>query len=211
MFGNGNGQINMNSDFGNCIYRICLNESIQNIFEVGSWNGEGSTVCVMNSIINKPNSKLYSLEANLDMFNKALHFWSNFNTKDKLILLNGTLHNKIADLNELNKIYNNNIPYFVEHYIPEKKLLETSKLININNIDNIDVIILDGGEYSTEEDFKILINKNPKYICLDDVNVYKCKNIRQMLLDNSEWELYQENLNQRNGWTIFVSKKFVLS
>jgi hypothetical protein len=211
MFGNGNGQINMNSDFGNCIYTICLNESIQNVFEVGSWNGEGSTVCVMNSIINKANSKLYSLEANFDMFNKALNFWKNFNTNDKLLLLNGTLHNKIADRNELDKLYNNNIPYYNEHYIPEKNILETSKIINIDNIDNIDVIILDGGEYSSQEDFNILVNKNPKFICLDDVNVYKCKNIRQTLLDNNDWILYKENLNQRNGWSIFVYNNFLNS
>jgi hypothetical protein len=204
-FGGGNGQINMNSEFGNCIYKICLNENIQNIIEVGSWNGEGSTVCVMNSIINKENSKLYSLEANFEMFNKSKQFWKKYNTKDKLILLNGTLHRKIADINELNILYNNNIPYYTEHYLPEKKILEMSKIINIDNIDNVDVIILDGGEYSTQEDFNILIKKNPKFICLDDVNVYKCKNIRQTLLHNNEWNLYKEKLDQRNGWSIFIS------
>jgi hypothetical protein len=211
IFGIGNGQINMNSDFGMYIYKICLNENIENIFEVGSWNGQGSTVCVMNAIINKPKSKLYSLEANFDMINKAENFWKNFDTKDKLILLNGTLHNKIADINDLNKIYNNKIPYYIEHYIPEKNILETSKIIDIKQIDNIDVIILDGGEYSTQEDYNILINKNPKIICLDDVNVYKCKNIRQMLLNNNEWELYKENLEQRNGWSIFILKTLIQS
>lgn len=74
MFGIGNGQINMDSDFGKLIYTICLNESIQNIFEVGSWNGQGTTICVMNAIINKKISKLYSLEANIDMYNKCLNF-----------------------------------------------------------------------------------------------------------------------------------------
>jgi hypothetical protein len=204
MFGNGNGQINMNSDFGNLIYKLCKNECIQNIFEVGSWNGEGSTICVMNSIINKPNSKLYSLEANTDMYNKSKGFWSKFNTNNKLNLLNGTLHRKIANLNELNTLYNNNIPYFYEHYIPEKNLLETSNIVNIDYINNIDLLILDGGEYSSEEDFNVLIKKNPKVICLDDVNVYKCKKIREILLNNNEWKLYAENLNQRHGWSIFV-------
>jgi hypothetical protein len=202
----GNGQINMNSEFGNSIYNICLNKNIQNIFEVGTYNGQGSTVCIMNAILNKSNSKLYSLESNYDMFCNAKNFWNNYNTKDKLILLNGTLHNKIADINELNKIYNNNIPYYNEHYLPEKKILENGKIINIENINNIDVIILDGGEYTTQEDFNILLSKNPKFICLDDVNVYKCKNIRQTLLNDNEWDLYKENLDQRNGWSIFISK-----
>ena len=123
--------------------------------------------------------------------------------------MNGTLHNKIADINDLNKLYNNQIPYFHEHYIPEKQLLEKSNLINIdniNNINNIDVILIDGGEYTSQEYFNILINKNPKFICLDDVNVYKCKYIREFLLASNEWELYKENLYQRNGWSIFMRK-----
>lgn len=207
IFGTGSGQINMDSTFGKCIYKICLNESIRNIFEVGSWNGQGSTICIMNAIINKSNSRLYSLEASTDMYNNSLNFWKNHDTNYNLILLNGTLHNKIADINELNQIYNNNIPYYFEHYIPEKKLLETSKIINIDKINDIDVIVIDGGEYSSQEDFNILKNKNPKFICLDDVNVYKCKNIRKSLLNDIEWELYTENLEERNGWSIFVSNR----
>lgn len=207
-FGIGNGQINMNSDFGSCIYNIAKDEKIQNILEVGSWNGQGSTVCIMNAIINKPNSKLYSLEANLDMFNIANTFW-NKNINNNLILLNGSLHNKIADITKLNMIYNNNIPYYNEHYIIEKKILENTKIIDITDINNIDMIILDGGEYTTEGDFDVLIKKNPEYICLDDVNVYKCKNIRQLLLNDSNWKLYNENLNQRHGWSIFKSSNTI--
>jgi hypothetical protein len=208
IFGIGNGQINMNSDFGRCIYNIAKDEKIQNILEVGSWNGQGSTVCIMNAIINKPHSKLYSLEANLDMFNIANAFW-NKNINGNLILLNGSLHNKIADITKLNIIYNNNIPYYNEHYIIEKKILENTKIIDISDINNIDMIILDGGEYTTEGDFDVLIKKKPKYICLDDVNVYKCKNIRQLLLNDSNWKLYNENLNQRHGWSIFISTNIV--
>lgn len=93
--------------------------------------------------------------------------------------------------------------------MPEKFLAETSKIINIENIENIDVIILDGGEYSTEEDFNILIKKKPKFICLDDSAVHKCKNIRNHLLHHADWELYKENLSQRNGWSTFVSKEWI--
>lgn len=203
MFTNGNGQINMNSDFGMCIYNICLNNDIKNIFEVGTWNGQGSTVCVMNAIINKQDSILYSIEANNDMFKLSVDFWKKYNTKNKLVLINGSLHNKIVDLKELNIIYNNVIPYYNEHYIPENNLLKISNIVNIDNINNIDVIILDGGEYTTQGDYEILMQKEPKFICLDDVNVYKCKNIRSQLLNDSKWELYKENLNQRNGWSVF--------
>ncbi len=39
---------------------------------------------------------------------------------------------------------------------------------------------------------------------MDDSNVFKCKDCRQILLDGSEYSLYSENLNDRNGWSIFV-------
>jgi len=199
----GNGQINMNSKFGTCIFNICSDNTIRNIIEVGTWNGQGSTTCVMNGILKRSNSTLYSIEANSNMYNRAINFWKKYDTKKNLVLINGTLHNKIADLNELNILYNNNIPYYNEHYVSEKQMIEKSSIINIENIQDVDVIILDGGEYTTLEDFNILIQKNPKYICLDDTNVYKCKNIRYTLLNDNNWVIYDENLNDRNGWSIF--------
>lgn len=42
----------MNSNFGRCIFNICSDKTIRNIIEVWSWNGEGSTTCVMNGILN---------------------------------------------------------------------------------------------------------------------------------------------------------------
>lgn len=199
----GTGQINMDSDFGMCIYRICIDDSIRNIIEVGSWNGEGSTICVMNAIIDKPGSKLYSVECDPRMYQMARNFWSKYNTHERLVLMNGTLHNKVADLDMLNQLYNGNIPYYNEHYVPEKHMAENSPILDVENITDVDVIILDGGEYTSEEDFNVLIKKNPKFICLDDVNVYKCKNIRQQLLNDGNWQLFDENLGQRHGWSVF--------
>jgi hypothetical protein len=46
----GTGQINMNGNMGRQIYNICAMPNIKNIVEVGTWNGQGTTVCVMNAI-----------------------------------------------------------------------------------------------------------------------------------------------------------------
>jgi hypothetical protein len=200
----GRGQINMNSKFGQEIYEICKNDKYRNIFETGTWNGQGSTVCVMNAIINKENSILYSLEADKKQFKKAIEFWMDKSTKNKLNLMNGILHTKIADEDDIRKKSGGVIPFYNEHYIPEKNLLDPNNIINIEYIQNIDIIILDGGEYSTREDFNLLLAKNPKVIILDDCNVYKCKDIRKTLLEDENWNIYKENLNDRNGWSIFI-------
>ena len=124
------GQINMDGEFGKLLYEISMDPKILNIIEIGTWNGQGSTVCIMNAILNKSNTKLYSIEANYDMFSLAQNFWKEYKVNNKLILLNGTLHNKIADLNELNLVYNNNIPYYQEHYLPERNLFENENSYN---------------------------------------------------------------------------------
>lgn len=196
----------MNSQFGNCLFKIACLKNVKNIFEVGSWNGEGSTVCLMNGVILNESCKLYSVEADTTNFKKSKEFWGKYETNNKLELLNGTLHNNISDINQLNILFGNNIPVFKEHYVPEKILVETSPLLNIDHIHTLDFIVLDGGEYTTQSDFDILFLKNPTYIALDDVNVFKCKSIRQTMLENVEWELYEENLNDRNGWSIFKKK-----
>jgi len=193
----GSGQINMNSQFGNFLYKIALSDDVNNIFEVGTWNGQGSTVCIMNAIIDKEKSRLYSIEANPNMYNKAVDYWNNKDIKNKLFLLNGTLHNKIPEIKNisLNKEE-------IGWYIGEKNVISSANIISIDNINNIDLILLDGGEFTTQGDFDILIKKNPKYIALDDVNCYKCNKIRSDLILSRNWVVLHENLNDRNGWTI---------
>jgi len=205
----GTGQINMNSILGNEIYRICKKESIKNIVEVGTWNGEGSTICVMNAIMEKQTpSILYSFEANAEQYSKAITFWSNKNINNKLVLLKGVLHRDYATEQEIKSEYNGIIPYVNEHYIPERSMLDTNNLIDISDLKDIDVIILDGGEYTTYGDYTALIKKDPKVIILDDVVVYKCRKIRKELLDNTNWKLLKEDLNDRHGWSIFINKKY---
>ena len=204
----GNGQINMNQDFGHKIYDICKNPKIKTIVEVGTWNGQGSTVCIMNGIINK-NAVLYSLEANKSKYDEAVLFWNKYETFNKLNLLYGTLHKeKFIDLNVLQKIGITEEAY-IYHYVPEKAMIEdeTVPLITLNDL-KIDCILLDGGEYTTIGDFNVLIKFNPKVIILDDSAVYKCKEIRETLFKNNKYTCYHDNLNDRHGATIFVENGF---
>jgi hypothetical protein len=206
----GKGQINMDSNLGREIFEICKDERYINIFETGTWNGEGSTICVMNAIINKKDSVLYSLEADKSQFNKATEFWSGKSTKNKLNLINGVLHTKIADKQHVRQSAETNMLWLEcpdewhKWYDGEKVLLDQTKVIYLSNIKEIDIIILDGGEFSTEEDFNVLFKKNPRVIILDDCVVYKCREIRQRLLDDINWDLYKEDLNDRHGWSIFM-------
>ena len=68
-----------------------------------------------------------------------------------------------------------------------------------------DVILLDGGEFTTYYDFKLLKNRC-KILMLDDTNTDKCKLIVNEISSDSTWRIIkQENL--RNGFLI-AEKKF---
>ena len=64
-------------------------------------------------------------------------------------------------------------------------------LINIDNSPyifdmiptEIDFVLFDGGEFITHFEFQKIFPLCKKFIALDDVNVDKCKNIRQFLLN----------------------------
>lgn len=202
----GTGQINMNSTFGKEVYNMCKRENVKNIVEVGTWNGEGSTVCIMNALMEKENhSVLYSFEADKDNYNKAVQYWNNKDTKNKLSLINAVLHRECLEIEDVKKMYTNVNDFVLRFYLRERKLLHTNMLFDNSLLQNIDVILLDGAEYTTYGDYSVLIKKQPKVIMLDDTNVFKCKQIRAELLNNSEWKLLRENLNDRHGWSIFVN------
>ena len=76
-----------------------------------------------------------------------------------------------------------------------------SLFLNNTNLPNIfDVILLDGGEFTTYYEFQLLKNRC-KILMLDDVNVDKCKLIVQELSSDPSWKIIKQ-INIRNGYLI---------
>ena len=73
----GRGQINMDSEFGQEIYRLALNQRYGRFLEIGTWNGDGSTICIMNGLMERnSDGQLWSIEIDKDMYLRAKQFWS---------------------------------------------------------------------------------------------------------------------------------------
>ena len=65
-----------------------------------------------------------------------------------------------------------------------------------------DVILLDGGEFTTYFEFQLIKNR-AKYLLLDDINVAKCtKIVEEIKSDSKKWEIIEENKRTRNGYLI---------
>jgi len=200
------GQINIDQQFGVFLSEIASDERFSTYLEVGSWNGQGSTRCIMTGILtNNAKAKLYSLEADGEMYTRAMFFWRD--KHPQLHLIYGTLHKDIMPLAEVEShpMFHKYSPsgdnYKYWHY-QESETVLYSPLVEIPE-KTIDVIVIDGGEYSAHGDWKVLKTKQPKIVCLDDSQVVKNFLIRKELMESNDWKVIADEPEDRNGWTVF--------
>jgi hypothetical protein len=96
---------------------------------------------------------------------------------------------------ELDYISNNNIP---------TNIIQKIKLDN--NIDNFDLVLIDGSPFTGDNELKYCIGSN--IIALDDVNDIKCYQAYNTLNSLPEYELIAQNWGVRNGFAIFKLKQY---
>lgn len=201
------GQINLQSNLGQIIYNLVLKENFTNIVDVGTWNGMGTTTCIMRAIEDKQckTVNVYSVELYEEMINVAKenlkHYTDNFNLK--------ILHGRIADLSEVYQWFDHssidfsNDPHARLWYHKDMELLKKSENITQLLPQNIDLLILDGGEYSTYPEWLRLKDRS-KYIVLDDTNILKCNKIRKEIIESSDYTILHDVSNDRNGFLVGV-------
>lgn len=205
------GQINRGSQLGEWIYRLCKNEEVKNIVEIGTWNGLGTTKCIHDAIIDsgKQDFLVMSLETNKEMFAKAK---SNIpNTEGFNIILG-----RIVDADELIGVDSLGDSYFSEKQTKRDDMLKwfNEDVENYNLVpnvidmipENIDLCILDGGEFSSYAEFQKL-EKRCRYILLDDTNVMKNLKVADYIRSNPDYSVMDNNPNERNGYLVAEKTK----
>ena len=191
------GQITSTSQIGTWIKFICSQEQINSIVEVGTWNGAGSSNLIAKSIesqrFESENLKVIGIEIDYKMYKKAkkrLRKYSFFKV----------IHGRIVDENELDtfnlsreekewiKVDRNNIKSCpnVYEFLPQR----------------IDLLILDGGEFSTYAEFKKLENRLTNFVILDDINLRKGKRIIDEIMNSKKYNILFLS-EERNGSAIF--------
>jgi len=218
------GQINFENS-GKEIYNICLRDDVYNIVEVGTWNGMGSTLCILKSIIDsKVEKKFISIELMPDMYLEAksnleeLSISTNINYNDNVEIINGSL----IDFDEVfwfdHSIIENCIRSGVDDVVngisARHEYLYYEKEMNIlkNSINcfekipqKVDVLLLDGGGFTTYPEW-IKLKDRTKIVILDDTLTMKTKKIRQEILDSGEYLTIFDDLTERVGFSIFEKK-----
>jgi hypothetical protein len=193
------GQINMDCKLGQMIAKIAGDSRYSTFCEVGTWNGQGSTMCIYEGIKNRPSAHLYSIEGDPFMMMKAEALWKG---NPQVTLLMGTLHRDIMTEEgvESHPRFHTVRDHYRLHYTTE---LRAAKLTPLVKPPPCDVILLDGGEFSTEGDWKALYHDNLKVAILDDTQVIKTNRILNQLLKDPAWTCLYNEPHDRNGWAIF--------
>lgn len=184
------GQIDLNSAFGKAIQEVCSRIKSGYIVEIGTWNGLGSTKCVLNS--KNKDVSFISVESNESQFAVACQ-----NLKGENVSI---LYGRVANL-----INDQNLSHVEKGWLSQD-LLDYQKCPNVLDKipKQINILLLDGGEFTSRGEFHTLRNRVSDYFILDDTQTRKNRLNRSDLLLSHE--LIYDNQSDRNGWSIFKVK-----
>lgn len=188
------GQILMSSEIGRWIYDLAVDGSVSSIVEIGAWKGLGSTKIISEAMAKRSQPCVaFSLEANEGFFRIAQN---NLGRRAQVELIFGTIVSAedldTADLS------------LAEQGWLEQDLADLGRApIVLDRLpEKIDLLILDGGEFSSWAEFETLEDRLRSYLVLDDVNVRKNKRVEAFVRGKAEWSLLAKG-GDRNGWSIW--------
>lgn len=199
------GQLNRSTFLGEKIYELSRIKDFTNFVEIGTWNGQGSTKCFMDALLfRRDDSCLYSLESNKTFHEMAKNYWKSVLSiprgKKKLRLIYGRII-EISELltgDEISKEDGTGLANYRQWR--EENIFDYGQCPTVIDIlpERIDVLLLDGGEFSTYAEFQKLKEKTG-VVLLDDTKSMKGKKIREELLQDRMWRVVYDLPEKKNG------------
>ncbi len=200
------GQIKRHQQIGDFITSACAVESNRVFVEVGTWKGLGSTLIFLQSLQKRSNDfYFYSVESNYNFYSEAKrNLRKKFKYFNNFFLIYGYISDpanlNIENLNSEEQIWldedikNYTIAPSVRHLMPK----------------NIDVLLLDGGEFSSLSEFQYLKTRlsNKATVILDGINVRKNKMVLDLIKNDPDYTI-EKSSNERNGTALvtYLRKK----
>jgi hypothetical protein len=192
------GQIQLSSKRCELMRKTLEKYKCKNVVEIGTWKGMGSTLCIIKSL--SPNSNFITLESNKSFYDAAKSNLESY--QDKLNMIYGS----IVSIDEITDFASDlNLDEEKRSWLYED--LQNIKLCpNVLNdiFDNIDFLLLDGGEFSTYKEWEKL-KKRTNIVALDDVTEIKTNKIYNELSKDINYELVGY-VEEGNGFCIFIKK-----
>jgi hypothetical protein len=191
------GQIKKNHEIGRWIEFLASLSTVNNIVEIGTWNGRGSSQAIIRGVNSRSKAsraavKVIGYEINPKMIQKARKALKRHSFFD-------VVFGSIVRVGELDRI---------ELDATEMSWLEQDE-IWISNAPNvlstvpleIDLLILDGGEFSTFAEFKLLNARVRGWIILDDTRTRKREGIVRLAQQDKCFQIIYQS-DERHGTAI---------
>jgi hypothetical protein len=204
------GQFNIYTAAGKALLSLIETDSrIVNILDIGSWNGLGTTLCCVLGSIARVEYKpinIIAVEANPEFYEKGLKAWKNRPGKEMVHFLKGRIAESMMTEAEIkaHPQFTPDNPHFNLWYQSDVKNFNESPLLNLQG--EIDLAILDGGEYCGFQDYMSVLKHNPKYLLFDDIIGMKNDKASAHALQNGFTEIFRTD--EKSGTIILKRTPF---
>jgi len=193
------GQVSAKDDVGRWLMHLASLEENLVILEIGTWNGLGTSKMIAKGVCSRSSFEqvqVFGLEANKKFYRQAK---LNLNKFAFFKVIYGTIVTEA----QLDK---SNLTLTEREWIAKDicDLQETPIVLDEIPI-QIDVLVLDGGEFSTYTEFQILKNRVTRWVVLDDTNTRKSKKILEELLAEDLFSLIWSS-QERNGTAVLIRR-----
>jgi hypothetical protein len=215
-------------DFFLALKRLASLHEVNFILEIGSSSGEGSTKALTDGILSRSNRaevQLHCLEISKVRFENLKAHYSRLDFVH-VHRMSSVGIDSFPTIKALRDFYKNT-PSILNLYTFDEVsswLQKDKDYLHINmrdlsgaekdlrifgiewvrhefGIEDFDLVVIDGGEFLGWAEYLQL--KGATWICLDDINSFKCRQAYDELSKSDDYLLHEENWNTRHGWAIF--------
>lgn len=211
------GEINLADDFGRAIVSTINKYNINNVLEIGSWDGTGSTACFIEALRDKNNSSLTCLEMRKERYNQLIENTKNFNFvkcyNESTISSKSLLHKNFDEIwaSEYNKIRESNRNIVQSWYNDDMSMLSNIELGFLERTNNTyDGVLIDGGEFFGYSEYQLLKDRTKCFFLDDCVYGFKNRQVGEELNNSEEWKLVAGSKTVRNGFAVFIKNNLEL-
>jgi glycosyltransferase involved in cell wall biosynthesis len=207
------------------IMTIAANQPLTNVLEIGSSAGGGSTEAFVRGLaVNPGKPRLFCLEVSRPRFDVLREAYRRFGfvncynmssveigefpTAEEVAEFYRSVRSNLQryELAEVLRWLRQDIDYIRDSGVDAGAI---GRIKRDHGITTFDLVLIDGSEFTGEIEFEKVYGA--KIILLDDVNTYKNFKVRQRLLADPDYRLAIEDLELRNGFSIFRRKDVELT
>lgn len=204
--------------FGKAIINFVGTFKIENILEIGSWDGTGSTSCFIEAMKYFDNKSLTCLEINKDRFADLVKNTKNY---DWVKCYNeSSISYKSLVYKDFDLIWDSPFNGLPREWNPKQivngwfsedvaKLKQVAVGFIERDASFYDGVLIDGSEFTGLSEFNLLKDRANFFFLDDAFHAFKTKEVADILLRDANWECLGYSQNTRNGFIIFKRKNLI--